>query len=246
MSPTMSTFLLEAVNFLLLAGALGFLLFKPVRAALERKRAEMETQTSEAAAKLAEAEKLREEAGKERAALEEELQKRREEAKAEAEKESSAILERAREAARRERESARKALSELSEAELDRLADAVAETTARTVGKLLSRLSSRELDRELVGAACRELRSLDGDALGRVVVETPSEIDEETRRELEEALGEAARDAEFRVLPDLGTGIRVTTKSGLVDASASGLADYARRSLAGTLTAPTKKVERSS
>ena len=39
MSPTLSTFLFELTNFLLLAGLLGWLLFKPVRNALQERQA---------------------------------------------------------------------------------------------------------------------------------------------------------------------------------------------------------------
>jgi F0F1-type ATP synthase membrane subunit b/b' len=69
-SPTWSTFLFEMANFLLLAAVLGWLFFRPVRDALEKRRAGLEAEDREAAEKLAEAERLRAEAADRRSELE--------------------------------------------------------------------------------------------------------------------------------------------------------------------------------
>jgi F-type H+-transporting ATPase subunit b len=236
LSPTTATFLFEVVNFLLLAGLLGYFLFKPVRQSLERKRAAAEKSVSDAAAKLAEAERLRDEAKKERAALDGELQQLRKDALARAEQEAGDILSQARKAVQKEREAAKQALSGLSDAELARLAEAVADAAGKSVAMLLSKLDETALDRELVRAACRELRSSPAESRGTVVVETARPLEGDARREVEAELGDEARNAEFRVVPGLGAGIRITTRQGLVDASIGGLADYARRALGKALT----------
>ena len=60
-SPTLTTFLFEAANFLVLAAVLGWLFFKPVRQALVDHREKFESDNRKATQKLAEAEKTRQE-----------------------------------------------------------------------------------------------------------------------------------------------------------------------------------------
>jgi len=57
LSATWVTFLFEAANFLLLAAVLGWLFFRPVRDALERRRSELESEQRAATEARAEAER---------------------------------------------------------------------------------------------------------------------------------------------------------------------------------------------
>ncbi len=62
MSSALANFLFEAANFLLLAAALGWLLFKPVRRALDAERARHAREEDESKRLRAEAEVLAREA----------------------------------------------------------------------------------------------------------------------------------------------------------------------------------------
>ena len=64
-----------------------------------------------------------------------------------------------------------------------------------------------------------------------VTVETASALDETSKAEIEAALGRAKKRANFRVVPELVTGLRITTEEGLIDASVSGLASFAEQFL---------------
>jgi len=55
-SPSLTTFLFEAVNFVVLTGVLGWLFFRPVQAAIERRRADLEAERRQADHIRAEAE----------------------------------------------------------------------------------------------------------------------------------------------------------------------------------------------
>ena len=56
-SPSLTTFLFEAANFLLLAAVLGWIFFRPVRAAIERRRAALETERRDGERARADAER---------------------------------------------------------------------------------------------------------------------------------------------------------------------------------------------
>jgi hypothetical protein len=103
------------------------------------------------------------------------------------------------------------------------------------VQRLLQQLGGPDLERGLAQAACRTLQALEGEALGAVTVESAHSLDQETLTALTTALGDAARTTVFRVTPSLGTGIRIITSHGLVDASATGLAAFAQRTLTAYL-----------
>jgi len=108
---------------------------------------------------------------------------------------------------------------------------AVATAAGTVVERLLRQLDGPDVERGLIRAACRELQALDGNDLGAVRVESAHPLDQATQDELTTALGKASRPLEFRVSPSLGAGIRISTSRGLVDASAAGLAAFARGAL---------------
>jgi len=236
MSPWLSTFLFQAVNFLFLAGALGWLLFKPIRRGLEAEQTQYVERQRQVEARLAEAERARAEVEAQRAPLERERERVREDARQAAARQAAALLAEARTQAEQEREALRLELEHRRFAWREGLENEAAALAARAVFQLLEWLAGPELDTALARAACRELQSLPTGALGHVVVESARPLPPEARELVGAALA-GVPGVEFRSVPRLGAGLRIVTGAGLVDASASGLAAYAERALAGTESA---------
>jgi F-type H+-transporting ATPase subunit b len=234
-SPTLTTFLLEAANFLVLAAVLAWLFFRPVSAALENRRAEQQRQADEAAQKLAAAEQMRAEIEHKYTDLEQDLEQRRSQSQAAAERQAAQILQQAREAAQRESDTAKTRLSYLERSQRQRLARVIAETAAVSIERWLNQIDQPPLRHFLTTAACREIESFDGNSLAPVRVESAHPLDQTDRAALLAALGAAGESAEFHVIEDLGMGLRVSTNRGLVDASSAGLCTFAEHQLASRL-----------
>lgn len=232
MSATLTTFLFEAVNFLILAGVLGWLFFKPIRAVLEARKAALLQESQLATEKLAEAERLRAEQQVRETAFQRDLDQLRQESRAVARNDADAIRAEASAAADRERDRLRRELAGLQDAELDELADAVAAASADFVGTLLDRVSGIDLDAALIRAAGEELKALNATQLAPVTIESARPLADHERDRLLDLLGPAAQAADMRVSVSLRAGVRISTSSGLVDASLSGIATYARRAIA--------------
>jgi F-type H+-transporting ATPase subunit b len=238
MSPMWTTFLFEAVNFLIFAAVMGWLLFRPIRQALASRRAVLAQEMAAATATRAEVERLQEDLRQRAATLEAELERMRHAALAAVQQEVERLRAEARAVMARERAAARSHLAHLEEAQLEHLAAAVATATGVAVQRLLEQIGGPDLDRGLAQAACRALQALDGNAFGAVTVESAHPLDQDTQAALIAILGDAARTAAFRVTPTLGAGLRISTSHGLVDASTTGLAAFAQRVLAMHLGGP--------
>ncbi|MCA9134422.1 MAG: hypothetical protein KDA45_14735 [Planctomycetales bacterium] len=235
MSPTLTTFLFEAANFLVLAAALGYVFFTPVRRALQQRRAQSEEQARAAAEKLAAAEQARQDIEQARRNLQQELDQRRAEAIEQSHREADRLLSDARAAAERESELMRRQAAQMSLAEHDRLARAVAAAAAKTVGQLLRQIHSTELETALIQEASQQLSRLPQESLAPLKIESSHDLSEEQRQVIRAALGAAAERAEYRTVEDLGSGIRITTSTGLIDATTSGLSKYAGQALSQEL-----------
>ncbi len=231
MSPTLITFLFEAANFLVLAAVLGWIFFKPVRQALADRGARFTAEEQQAAEKLADANRIQQEIVEARSGLQEELDTLRQENLEAARNEAEQILADARSSAERELEASRRQAAQLSETEQVRIAEAAAFAAAEAVGRLLQQIASPELHASLLRSACRQLLELPQDKLNPVTVETAEPLDADDRAVLDEALGPAAADADVRTNRQLGVGVRISTGQGLIDASAAGLAAFARQAL---------------
>ncbi|MCO6455308.1 MAG: hypothetical protein J5I93_08405 [Pirellulaceae bacterium] len=119
MSPTWTTFLFEAANFLVLAGALGWRFFRPVRKALADYRDRWESQARQAAEQLSQAEQTRQAVQAERAGLQAELEQLRSRELESARKSAQQILADAHAAAERELEAGRRQARRLPETQQD-------------------------------------------------------------------------------------------------------------------------------
>lgn len=235
MSPTVTTFLFEAANFLVLAAVLGWLFFQPVRDAILRRSAALQQQSDDASKHLAEAQRLESEMELKLSDLETELDRRREQVKVAAEQQAELIVGNARETVRREMEISERHVDHLEQSKRANLARVIAETAGAAVNHLLRQLDQPDLDHALVAAACHEIQLLDGNSLSPVRIETARPMDQSDRDALKEALGDAAESAEFHVVDDLGIGLRITTNHGLVDVSAKGLSLFAEHQLSSRL-----------
>lgn len=237
MSPTVTTFLFEVANFLILAGALTWLLFRPVRAAIEKRRehiAEAEQQSTE---KLAEAERTRREIEQRLARLDEEIREKRDSAKQTATQEAEQIVSEARAAAQRERASLKRQLHNLEHARIENISKIVAATAGQAVGRLLHDVAETDLDGALVRQACHQLQTFDGNSLAPVIVESARELSAEERQAIENAAGPAGESVDYRITEELKMGLRISTNRGLIDLSDAGLAEYTERALASRLNA---------
>lgn len=234
MSPTLTTFLFEAANFLVLAAVLGWLFFKPVRQTLSDYRTKLDALARAADEKMAAAEQTRADVESQRRAFRDELTKSRNETLEAARQEAENIITQAREQATRLKQAAEQHVTHLDESQMATLSRAVAFAAGRVVGQLLTQLEGSDLHAGLLRAACDQVRAL---ALNStpVTVESSQALSDDDRAQLDAALGSAAAGATYRVVADLGGGVRVTTTRGLVDASIAGLAEFGQRALAAEL-----------
>jgi F-type H+-transporting ATPase subunit b len=238
-SPSLATFFFELVNFLLLAALLAWLLFKPVRRQIESRQAAARQQAADIAARTAEADRLRDQWQQRHAALEEEVAATRAARVAAAEQEADAIVARAREAAGRERDRLVASLAQVERNEAGRLAAAAAAAAGDAVARLLTTIEGPDLESSLIRVACQRLEGLAGALPGAVVVESAHALADRDRDALVAALRRCSVAPVFRVVAELGAGLRVTTSRGLIDASAAGFAAAAERRLKSDLAVET-------
>lgn len=251
MSPTLTTFLFEAANFLVLAAALGWLFFRPVRQAIVDYRTQFESDNQRAAETLAEAETIRRSIQAEHEKLKAKLDAMQARELANAKAQADNLLAEARLTADREREQSRLDASRISDSQRDVLAATAATAAAESVGQLLTQIGGPELQSALVRSACGRLAELAegtpepdsrngpscashyrglppiGQSLAPVKVESAQPLTEDQMTEIKHALGNSYDTADFRVVCELGNGIRVSTSMGLVDASTMGLRAFA-------------------
>jgi F0F1-type ATP synthase membrane subunit b/b' len=230
------TFLFEAANFLLLAAVLGWIFFRPVRDALERRRSELESEQQAAANARAEAENVLQHARERRSELEGSLEELRERVRREAETEAERLVEVARVQTQLERETLKGELDSQRRAQARSLVRDAAFAAREIVVRLLDEIEGPNLEHALLRTACRDLEKLrSSGSLAPVVIESTRPLDDAVIATLAEAAGIGPADAAQRVDPDLVAGLRVLTARGLVDASAKGLATQAERFLVDKL-----------
>ena len=231
-SPTLTTFLFEAANFLVLAAALGWLFFKPVRQALADRREKFEADNRQAAEKLAEAEKTQQEIDATRANLQSELNELRTRELEAARRQAEQILAEARvgrSTGTRDEPSPGGARCRTrsgipwprSRPPPPRRPWAIAEADRwprSAVRSDCSRLASNL-------AHCRQ------QGLSPVRSSRHEPLSPDQLASLKDALGPAADAADFRTVDGLGDGVRISTGKGLIDASVNGLVQFASQSL---------------
>lgn len=235
LSPGVANFLFETLNFLLLAGLLGYVFWRPVRRVLEQERERYTTQRDQAAQALQEAEAALRAAGETRANAAKSAQAEREHLLEAARSEATQLLAEARRAQTEMRAASTLEQSRMRDELTDALTERVASLAAESLRALLAQLDGPALDFALTRGACLQLRELSSDALAQAVVESARPLDEPARQLLEQTLNGPLH---ARTLPELGAGVRVTTSQGQVDASALGLARRAAEALRETAALP--------
>jgi F-type H+-transporting ATPase subunit b len=228
-------FVLELINFTVLVWILHRFLYKPVLAAIDRRRAAVEKS-------LAEAKAARDEAGTLQAQVEQRLaswERERAEAKSRLAAELAAQREKglADTAHAAEQERARLDALQAKQALERRRADErrALEQAAAFASRLLERLSGPELDARLVQLLAADLEALPEDqrhplaeaaraAGGRVAVQSARPLHEEVRRRLEQALSQQLGvecHGQFTVEAALLGGVRVALGPWLLQADLS-------------------------
>lgn len=226
MSPSLSNFLFELANFLLLAAALGWLLFNPVRQALNEEQ-QRHAQLEEEAQRLrTEAEAALEAAHQEGDRIRKELEDQRRQSLDAARAEASRLVDEARRTQAAERQALERELETLRKSDASALADTLGRIAARSVQQLLATVDGPSLDLALLRAAQHEVAGLPVEARQSAMVETARPLAGEARTLLEKLLG---RPFQERVVAELGAGMRLTTAAGQVDATALSVARQAAR-----------------
>ena len=231
MSPTLTTFLFEAANFLVLAAVLSWLFFQPIRQALADRRSGLASEEKQASEKLAEAQQLQQQIAAAHAHLQVELNELRTRELEMARKKADQLLADARAAAERALEVSRRQAVRMSDTQRDTLAEVAAAAAAESVDQLLRRIGGPDVHAALIQSACRQLRAVSRDDLSPVKVESAQSLSPQDRAALDEAMGSAAQTADYRTVEELGVGVRISSAKGLIDATASGLAGFARQAL---------------
>jgi F0F1-type ATP synthase membrane subunit b/b' len=229
------TFVFETANFIGLAAVLAWLFFKPVRKALEDQRAKAMRQENEATQMFAEADRVREEMESQRQVLSLELEQTQTKAREVAKQEAEQIVAEARSRMERERATLTRESLHIEQAQTAKIASAVATVTHTTLKRFLQQMEGPELEQTLIKAACRELQTLSNHSLTPVTVESAAPLDDESLELIKSSLGNAAVTTDFRVVPELKGGLRISTADGLIDASITGLAKFAEQSLSAEM-----------
>jgi F0F1-type ATP synthase membrane subunit b/b' len=211
---------------------LAWLFFRPLRAALERRRLELASEQSAAAAAREQAEREREQLALNRSAQEAEWVATRERLRGEVEGEREALLEASRAQMRRERERLDQELQAARRAQTHALARDAAFAGHAIVLRLLAELKGPELEEMLLGAACRNLEQLrGGGSLAPIVIESAGAVDPALQARIAVAAGVYRDAVQTRVDPELVAGLRVLTARGLVDATVAGISAQTERLL---------------
>jgi len=235
-SESWATFAFEAANFLLLAALLGWLFFRPVRAAIERRRSQIEGEQRTAAAAREQAEHERAQALAQRREQESQLDALRERLSRELEAEKERTLADARAEMQQERKRLEQELLAQRREQVRTGARDAARAAREVVRQLLAEIRGPELEEMLAGAACRELERLrERGALAPIVIESVEPLAPESRARVLSAAGAPNGAASERLNPELIAGLRVHTARGLVDATAAGASAQAERLLVSRL-----------
>ena len=230
-APSIATFLFEAANFVALAAALGWLFFRPVQDAIERRRAALEKERQDAEEVRAEAERRLEQAETRRREVEASLEPLWAEVREEAARQAAAVVAAAHAQADAMRGRLERELLALRRQHVQTLAHDAAAAARALVERLLADIAGPDLDAALTRAACQRLATQPATTRGgSVQVETAHPLAAEVRAAIVAAIGPGATVHE-RVVPDLGAGVRIITAAGLVDATAAGLGAWAEREL---------------
>jgi F-type H+-transporting ATPase subunit b len=229
------TFLFQVVNFLVLVAILRWLLYRPLRDAIDRRRQANARAQADAEAARREAAALQATLGQQLA----DLDRRREavihEARERAEAERQALLADAEGAIRRRRDEVEHQLARERDEALRSLRAELVHSAVELAGRLLGEACGSTLQRQLAGRLVEELRAIPDDERRRLrgewdggeaaVVESAAELNGEILSDLGgaiESLAGRPLGISVQVRPDLLGGVRLRIGGQVWDASMAG------------------------
>lgn len=233
MSFSITTFLFEVVNFVVLVALLRWLLYAPLKKALAERRKGLESRETEAREKLAGAERREREAAERAADLERLRAETVRKATEQAETERARLIEQAREDAAAERARAQRTLEIEREAARAWVREMAIEQGADIAGRMLLMLAPRAAEEALFDLLLHELlvrgdelsAAAAGDGAAEVEVRFASVPSDDRIARLRERLGAVLGGAPRLVLRDdatLRAGLAVRVGHVVLDASVGG------------------------
>jgi len=220
------TILAEFVNFLILAVALYFLLFKPITKRMNQRAEEKEKLLTEASDKEQEAEKLLNEIEQRLSNINAEIETRLEEAYQQAQIERDSLLEATREEAKNILREAEKEAAKRQQQEMEQLQENLVETLVDISSQILIKTTPNVVHEKLVDGLTAEIWDLGKSDMRQVRtirdsltertptvhVTTAKELSPEQQRSLIRtfsALADRNVNMEIEIVPDLIAGLRV-------------------------------------
>jgi F-type H+-transporting ATPase subunit b len=229
------TFLFQVINFLVLVAILRWLLYRPLREAIDRRREANARAEADAAAARREAAALQASLDQRLAELDRRSDAVLREARDRAETERQAAAAEAEAAIRRRRAEAEQQLARERDEALRSLRGELIRSAVEMAGRLLSEAAGTTLQRQLAGRLVEELHRVPDDDRRRfreewddgeaAVVEAAAELNGEVLHDLEgaiEFLAGRPLDVSVHVRPDLLGGVRLQIGGHVWDASMAG------------------------
>jgi len=237
------TFLFEVLNFLVLAYVLHRLLYRPLRAAVEKRQQETARARTEADKARQEAEELLQQVQERQARQEQERQKLLREAHQLAEADRKRLLAEAERTVRERQEEARKALDREREETLHALRGEMTDLALDLTRRLLKGAADRTLQTQLIRRLIETLHTLPEAERAQLrshwqpqdaaVLETAEELDGAALSEVADAV-KTALDRQVTpsvsVRPELIGGVRLRLGGQVWDASLAGQLDHSHLS----------------
>ncbi|MBO0797525.1 MAG: F0F1 ATP synthase subunit B [Blastocatellia bacterium] len=243
------TFLLEVVNFVVLAYVLHRLLYRPLREAIERRRQAVRQTQTETEKAREEAESIKQQLEERLAQWERERQEMIHQAREQAEAERRKMLAEAESTAQRRQEDARRSLERDREEMLQELSGEVVTNALNLAERLLQQSVDNTLQVQLARRLIETLDSLPADEREQmrkgwqtdeqIWVEAADMPDGETLKRLGDAIaGMAGRELKLNVQinPALIGGVRLRIGGHVWDASIAGQLEEAHRQPLGVST----------
>ena len=240
---SITTFVIQIINFVLLSYILYRVLYKPLRNIMEKRRRLVMEDIDRALRMKEDAVKLKEKYEKLMKEIDSFEKKEMEKAVGQGEEAKAAILERAAREAREEKEKATAVIENERREMMSALKVDAAEISAELASRLLSSLADVALHRKLVEMMLKELEEHPpalADRPGEVakaVVASAYALDESESRSMETLLKDYVGprvDIERKVEPELIAGVRLWLDGHVLDGSIKGqLAAFKDRALEG-------------
>jgi F-type H+-transporting ATPase subunit b len=240
------TFLFQLLNFVVLASVLHWLLYRPLREAIARRRAAIARSQAEADQARAAAETLRQQLADQEASLEKHRQELIREARQQTDAERQRLLAETEQTLRQRRQEAEQAFAQEREEALKSLEGEVLAQAVALTRRLLAEASESGLHRQLALRLVESLRALPEPERERLraecpaeegaILETAEELDPATVEQVAQALAAAVGRpvaVAVRARPELIGGARLRLGGHVWDGSLNGQLPTADRDRAG-------------